>query len=528
MPSAAALRLGPACAARADGYARRRPETTVLYEVVRDGWPAFLARADEQGGLPKFVVGDFEAYLRCGLLEHGLVRVRCEDCCDALVVAFSCKRRGFCPSCVGRRMSDVAAHLVDDVIPEVPVRQWVCSLPWRLRAPLGYDRALCSDVLGAFAGALDRSLRRRAKRALGLRSVADAHTGFVTFLQRCDSSLRLNPHFHTIALDGVYVRDTPDATPRFVPLDAPSADEVTEVAAWTHARLVKVLARHGRSLDGPDDAADALGSEQPVLASCYAASAADVQLLGETPGARTGKLGRPVAVRAPTPSRAAAAVGGVDVHASVAVDGRDRPRLERLCRYVARPPLSLDRLSRMADGRVKVAFKRAWKDGTDAVLLSPADFIARLCALVPPPRFHLHRYHGVLSAHATLREEVVGSLDDDTPRDAAGGDGAVVVQMELFDKLAGAPSGRAAASDDAGDDAPRASRHSWSWLLARVFAVDVTVCARCGGKMKLVQVATTPDAIARVLGELGLGPRAPPTARPAPAGQLALGFDDEE
>lgn len=186
----AAVRLVTPCPVRADGYARRRPETTVLYEVVREAWPVFREKADEQGGLPKFVQRDFDEYLRCGRLEHGFVRLGCEACGEPLVVAFSCKRRGWCPSCLGRRMSDVASHLVDEVIPEVPVRQWVCSLPWALRAPLGYDRVLCAQVLGAFAGAFDRGLRRRAKRQLGLRSVADAYTGAVTFVQRSDSSLR--------------------------------------------------------------------------------------------------------------------------------------------------------------------------------------------------------------------------------------------------------------------------------------------------------------------------------------------------
>jgi hypothetical protein len=67
-------------------------------------------------------------------------------------------------------MSDIAAHLVDEVLPKVPSRQWVCSLPWRLRYAMGYDRRLCADVLAAFIGAVSRSLRRRAKRELGSRS----------------------------------------------------------------------------------------------------------------------------------------------------------------------------------------------------------------------------------------------------------------------------------------------------------------------------------------------------------------------
>ena len=83
----------------------------MLHRVVRAHWPAFLERAEEAGGLPRFVVRELEAYLECGLLEHGLVHLRCRDCDEDLVVAFSCKKRGFCPSCVARRMSDAAAHL---------------------------------------------------------------------------------------------------------------------------------------------------------------------------------------------------------------------------------------------------------------------------------------------------------------------------------------------------------------------------------------------------------------------------------
>jgi len=162
---------------RPDGYARRTPEDTLLYQVVRQHWPEFLRRAEEEGGLPRFVVREFEEYLACGILERGLVHLACRRCGESMVVAFSCKRRGFCPSCLGRRMADLAAHLVDEVLPEAPVRQWVCSLPWRARYPLAFDRRLCAQTLGAFTWALRRSLRRRAKRALGLRSVTQAQTG---------------------------------------------------------------------------------------------------------------------------------------------------------------------------------------------------------------------------------------------------------------------------------------------------------------------------------------------------------------
>jgi hypothetical protein len=97
--------------------------------------------------------------------------------------------------------------LVERVIPEVPVRHWVCSLPFRLRYWCGYDRKMCAGVLGAFVSELRRSLSWRAKRALSLASVAHAETATITFVQRFDSGLRLNVHFHVLALDGVYVRD---------------------------------------------------------------------------------------------------------------------------------------------------------------------------------------------------------------------------------------------------------------------------------------------------------------------------------
>ncbi len=96
-------------------YERHRPEETVLYRTLEGHWPAFRERAEEVGGLPRFVAREVEEYLRCGILEHGCVRVGCSRCGFERLVAFSCKRRGFCPSCLGRRMADTALHLVERV-----------------------------------------------------------------------------------------------------------------------------------------------------------------------------------------------------------------------------------------------------------------------------------------------------------------------------------------------------------------------------------------------------------------------------
>jgi hypothetical protein len=96
---------------------------------------------------PSFVKEEFDAFLECGILAHGFLRLRCADCAHEKLVAFSCKRRGFCPSCGARRMAETAAYLVDHVIPRVPVRQWVLSFPIPLRLLFATDPELLAPVL---------------------------------------------------------------------------------------------------------------------------------------------------------------------------------------------------------------------------------------------------------------------------------------------------------------------------------------------------------------------------------------------
>jgi hypothetical protein len=131
------------------------------------GWPAFVRR-------------EFEAYLRCGRLEHGLLRVQCERCGDRSVVAFRCRGRGFCPSCGGRRLSELAAHLVDRVLPHVPIRQWVFTVPVPVRYQLAFDAGLTRAVLRVFLRTVFGWQRRRAAQ----RGLVGARTGSVTAIQR--------------------------------------------------------------------------------------------------------------------------------------------------------------------------------------------------------------------------------------------------------------------------------------------------------------------------------------------------------
>ncbi|MDX1388822.1 MAG: transposase zinc-binding domain-containing protein, partial [Acidobacteriota bacterium] len=210
----------------------------MLYRVVADQLETFLARAHDRGRPPpRFVEREFRHFLKCGIFAHGFLRVHCDACnCDRLV-PFSCKGRGFCSSCGGRRMADTAAHLVDRVLPEAPVRQWVLSLPFSLRYRLAYDAHLTRDVLRIFVRRVFASLRRRARRRWPM---DDPQCGAVTFVQRFGGALNLNVHFHTLVLDGVH--DLGDGV-RFRPLPPPDDNEVERVARSVARGIARLLER---------------------------------------------------------------------------------------------------------------------------------------------------------------------------------------------------------------------------------------------------------------------------------------------
>jgi hypothetical protein len=116
-------------------YKRHRPEESVLYKLIQENLETFLERFQLEMGhpLPAFVTKEFYDYLDCGILANGFLRVQCQKCHHENLVAFSCKHRGFCPSCGARRMAETAAHLVDYVLPHQPIRQFVLTFPFQLR-----------------------------------------------------------------------------------------------------------------------------------------------------------------------------------------------------------------------------------------------------------------------------------------------------------------------------------------------------------------------------------------------------------
>jgi hypothetical protein len=182
----------PARCQRRPRYRRREPETTALYEVVRENLETLYGAIDDGAlamRIPKHARKELEAYLDCGLLCRGFARLRCECCRESLLVAFSCKGRGFCPSCMGRRMCSTAANLMDHVLPETGLRQWVLTFPFSWRRRLSQDGALLGRLTPIFVETVHAFYAGRAEEE----GATGAKMGSVTVLQRMSSDLRLNP-----------------------------------------------------------------------------------------------------------------------------------------------------------------------------------------------------------------------------------------------------------------------------------------------------------------------------------------------
>lgn len=477
-------------------YQRHRPEQTLLYQIVAEYYPAFAALMAAQGReLPNNVQREFEEFLKCGRLEHGFLRVRCDTCHAEHLVAFSCKRRGFCPSCGARRMAESAALLDDEVLPEQPIRQWVLSFPFQLR----FLFASRPEIMGRVLGTVYRVIATHLVKKAG-HSHQTARTGAVTLIQRFGSALNLNVHFHMLFLDGVYVGG-PHGLVRFRWVKAPTTEELTQLAHTIAHRVGRYLERQG--LLERD-------AENSYLASDAVDEDAMTQLLGHSITYRIAvgpQAGRKVFTLQTLPAcdpedqlgDTVGKVAGFSLHTGVAAKAHERSKLERLCRYISRPAVSEKRLSLTEPGKVRYQLKTPYKDGTTHVIFEPLDFIARLAARVPRPRVNLTRFHGVFAPNSKHRALV-------TPGKRGKGN-------------------KSTATGETQDQTPieRRAAMTWAQRLKRVFNIDIETCSVCGGAVKVIACIEDPVVIRKILDHLKQkaetnepsplpGSRAPPAA----------------
>lgn len=377
-------------------YKRHRPEQTLLYQLVERYYPDFLEHLSHQGKtLPHHVGKEFAEFLKCGRLEHGFLRVVCDDCKHEKLVAFSCKRRGFCPSCGARRMAESAKLLVDDVLNGYPIRQWVLSLPIPLRLLLARYPKELSKVMQIIHRTISTDIIHRAGYLK-----KQAKTGAVTYIQRFGSSLNLNIHFHMLFREGVIT--TKQGKAKFNRVKAPTHSDMEHLVHTVSHRIAAYLDRQGliqrdkdnSFLDLPMDDEDSLLPWQAASVSYRIAVGPDtgkkVFTLQTLPAKDEDNYGH------------LAQIGGFSLHAGVFADSHQADKLERFCRYIARPAVSEKRLSLTSTGQVRYELKTPYRNGTTHVFFSPLDFIGKLAALVPPPRLNLTRFYGVFAPNAKV------------------------------------------------------------------------------------------------------------------------------
>jgi hypothetical protein len=230
-----------------------------------------------------------------------------------------------------------------------------------------------------------------------------------------------------------------------------------------------------------------------------------------------------------------------NLHASVNLAANDDLGRERLCRYLSRPAFSLSRLRILRDGRVSYRVKKASRGRVTERVMSPVELLARLSAILPPPRYPLLRFHGVLASNHSwrarvvprpparraacketpphLRDEPVQSLASPKAhpglaRARESGDGGAIFVLGAVPTCSLTETGAAErvgpnilsvahwARLRGGELYASSARLDWRALLKRTFECDLRACVRCGGRVTLRAVVTDPASVARFLAAL--------------------------
>jgi hypothetical protein len=374
--------------------------------------------------------------------------------------------------------------LIDEIIPQIPTRQWVLSVPAPLRYLIAYDNHALNKVMSVFMGTLFSHLRSKAKKGGGkILDAKDYFSGSVSVIQRFGSALNLNVHIHSQLSDGVYAHLNDDSV-RFLRVPPPTKDELNKLTIKIARRIHRYLEK--RIEDGDKDE---LLEKEPLLAKCYMASIRYLSAMGANSGKALLRLISQDGAGGKREDEQT--IMGFNLHASTAIEAEDRAGLERTLRYMGRPPLSKERLELAPDGkRLILTLKSKWRDGTEKILLTPFELIERLVALIPPPKKNQIRYHGFIGPNSKLRQKIINNKD------------------ELGYKASG----------------NKVCRPDFAKLMARVFEIDVLECPRCKSRMQRISFIQDPKATLDILKSLKMG-TAPPEVDEAEACGIEYEFN---
>ena len=232
---------------------------------------------------------------------------------------------------------EISAHLVDEVIPRVPIRQWVITFPFDLRYLLAWHKKLRAQILSAVMRGLERHYVAQARAQGG----QDPKYAAVSVAQRMDGAVRLNVHFHVLCADGAWIK-TENAV-EFLQAPPITQDVVEEVFA-------DILQRIGRQTAKLPDLIEDPGlfpkPDNSAMASILKSAMLGHQMAGKDKGKpQRVEFGKHVpTIHSDLRKRNCARGEGFSLHADRTVAPDDREDLESLCNYLCRPAVPADRL----------------------------------------------------------------------------------------------------------------------------------------------------------------------------------------
>jgi hypothetical protein len=457
-------------------------------------------------------------------------------------------------------MANTGAAIVDRVLPDVPLRQYVLSLPFELRKLAAFKPDVLTALGRIFVDAIFASYGARAKR----NGVRGAQCGAINFVQRFGSSVNLHVHFHVAVLDGVFVRDEQGVV-LFHPSAPPTREDLDALVRRVQRRATAWLGRRGHLEDRPLEDRSNEPPAQTAIDACASLA------MGRGHVATLPNAEEPEDDHRSAPGHSAVAVDrdGFNLHAGVRIEAGDDAGREKLCRYAARPPLSLERLRRLRGGRIAYRLKYVGRGRGKHRIMEPMEFMARLAALIAPPRYPLIRYAGVLGPRSAWRKEIVPRPRE---RPSAGGDGGVCppqadrakrrAKPEKREGTQGCESAKGPAEPNGEAVLPKrlegsttspegkqngtvvaallapvvvalapnilsishwgrllggllyaaTPRLDWARLLRRTFDIDILECPRCHGRLRVLAVISEREPVHRILAHLGLPTEPPPIA----------------
>src|SRR5690554_86791 len=340
-------------------YSPREPRKNYYYRCVEENFEVLERVWDDRyqntyGYWRTHILDVIYDYLDCGNLHLGFARVKCEDCNKEYLLPFSCKRRAFCPSCHQRRVVEFGEFLYTEVLKEVSHRQWVFSIPKRLRCYFMYDRKLLAKLSRCAWKVLCDYLKSSS-------GDKDSVPGVVIAVQTFGDFLNFNPHLHVIATDGCFKGDGD-----FIKSVLPQGKDIEKVF---QSEVLKMLKKEGKI-------------NQFII---------DNMLSWENTG--------------------------FNVYCGEAIYAEEQESIEKLAQYVVRAPISQERMfyippEESSNEVGKIIYKG--KNSREIQAFDALDWLARLVTHIPNKGEQFVRYYGYYS-NKSRGQRKKAETDDKVP-----------------------------------------------------------------------------------------------------------------